>query len=372
MTSTLSSPTTITEFPVLFDTMTTSSFTSTSVSTSASVLDSATSSWFGMGDLRLPSSALSLSPPPTTKIKSFSWSDFPVIIQEEEEEEELISNASDSISNSDDSESMNYSDDDNDGDDDGNDDDDDLFSGYTFHTNTTYAPATSMPVPTSAPTLALTPAPAPTPTPNRSTSTSRRRNRSTFYDADYIQSSSKNYVEDDYNGMEEEATKRARSAAQQYSPTSSAEGVPPHQYPTQRGRGGDGRVVRFAEYIEVRTYNVVLGDHPWCEDGYAIELGNEVLSIEYQHHPHQYQYQHHSSSLHRREYLERKSLLMEQMQVTHKELEEQQQQQYDDNDNDNQHHNNNNININVGGLSRIRSIDSCLSRVLNTIVNAAA
>mmetsp|Transcript_7517 Transcript_7517/g.7394 ORF Transcript_7517/g.7394 Transcript_7517/m.7394 type:complete len:114 (-) Transcript_7517:403-744(-) len=113
MTSSLSSPTTITELPTLF--------TSTSVSTSASVLDSATSSWFGMEDLRLPSSALSLSPPPTTKIKSFSWSDFPVIIQEEEEE--LISNDSDSISNSDDSESMNYSDDDNDGDDDGNDDD---------------------------------------------------------------------------------------------------------------------------------------------------------------------------------------------------------------------------------------------------------
>merc|ERR1712194_445126 len=208
-----------------------------------------------------------------------------------------------------------------------------------------------------------------TPTPNRSTS--RRRNRSTFYDADYIQSSSKNYVEDDYNGMEEEATKRARSAAQQYSPTSSAEYVPQHQYPTQRGRGGEVRVVRFSEYIEVRTYNVVLGDHPWCEDGYAIELGNEVLSIEYQRHPNQYQHRH-SSSLHRREYLERKSLLMEQMQVTHKELEGQRQQQYDDNDNDNQHHNNNNININVGGLSRIRSIDSCLSRVLNTIVNAAA
>mmetsp|Transcript_7513 Transcript_7513/g.7386 ORF Transcript_7513/g.7386 Transcript_7513/m.7386 type:complete len:235 (-) Transcript_7513:208-912(-) len=233
-----------------------------------------------------------------------------------------------------------------------------------------YAPSsTATATATATPALTLTP----TPTPNRSTSTSRRRNRSTFYDADYIQSSSKNYVEDDYNGIEEEATKRARSTAQQYSPTSSAEFAPQHQYPTQRGRGGDGRVVRFAEYIEIRTYNVVLGDHPWCEDGYAIELGNEVLSIEYQHHPHQYQHRH-SSSLHRREYLERKSLLMEQMQVTQKELEEQQQQQYDDTDNDNQHHNNNNINnINVGGgLSRIRSIDSCLSRVLNTIVNAAA
>lgn len=31
--------------------------------------------------------------------------------------------------------------------------------------------------------------------------------------------------------------------------------------------------VRFAPTLEVRTHSVVLGDHPWCEDGLALELG---------------------------------------------------------------------------------------------------
>lgn len=31
--------------------------------------------------------------------------------------------------------------------------------------------------------------------------------------------------------------------------------------------------VRFAPTLEVRTHSIVLGDHPWCEDGLAVELG---------------------------------------------------------------------------------------------------
>ena len=31
--------------------------------------------------------------------------------------------------------------------------------------------------------------------------------------------------------------------------------------------------VRFSPTLEVRTHNIVLGDHPWCEDGLALELG---------------------------------------------------------------------------------------------------
>jgi len=167
---------------------------------------------------------------------------------------------------------------------------------------------------------------------------------------DYIQSSrsSNNYIENDDqdDNIEEEATKRAKPA--QYSPTSSVEFELQHQ--NQRERVVR---VRFAEYIEVRTYNVILGDHPWCEDGYAIELGNDVLSIDYQH---KY-YQH--SLLHRRSYLERKSLLIAVGGYTEKELKDQL--------------NNNSDIINIScGLSRVRSVDSCLSHVLNTIANAAA
>lgn len=31
--------------------------------------------------------------------------------------------------------------------------------------------------------------------------------------------------------------------------------------------------VRFSPTLEVRTHNIVLGDHPFCEDGLALELG---------------------------------------------------------------------------------------------------
>ena len=31
--------------------------------------------------------------------------------------------------------------------------------------------------------------------------------------------------------------------------------------------------VRFAPTLAVRTYSIVLGDHPWCEDGLSLELG---------------------------------------------------------------------------------------------------
>ncbi|OEU18130.1 hypothetical protein FRACYDRAFT_238564 [Fragilariopsis cylindrus CCMP1102] len=44
-----------------------------------------------------------------------------------------------------------------------------------------------------------------------------------------------------------------------------------------KSQGGRGRrSVRFKQHIEIRTYSIVL----WCEDGYSIELGNDVLSVD--------------------------------------------------------------------------------------------
>ncbi|OEU09771.1 hypothetical protein FRACYDRAFT_248029 [Fragilariopsis cylindrus CCMP1102] len=33
--------------------------------------------------------------------------------------------------------------------------------------------------------------------------------------------------------------------------------------------------VRFASSLDVRTFSLILGDHPWCEDDLSIELGWE-------------------------------------------------------------------------------------------------
>lgn len=165
--------------------------------------------------------------------------------------------------------------------------------------------------------------------------------------------------------------------------------------------------VRFADKKEIRTYNIVLGNHDWCEDGYAIECGNDVLSVDYADASNNYSS---SSRLHRRSYLERKYLLIEVGGYTENQLEDEvfELKQHDNNntiwhddndydgeyDNDinfyNQnlnvgltsgyyyddddihcHNNSNNKNLSVG-LFRVKSIDSCLSRVLNTIANAAA
>ena len=54
--------------------------------------------------------------------------------------------------------------------------------------------------------------------------------------------------------------------------TTSASSLSKH--PKRRRRDG----VRFAEHMSVRTYSILLGDHPFCEDGLAIELGWEYDS----------------------------------------------------------------------------------------------
>lgn len=38
------------------------------------------------------------------------------------------------------------------------------------------------------------------------------------------------------------------------------------------------RSVRFSPFVEIRTHSQILGDHPWCEGGLALELGWEYNS----------------------------------------------------------------------------------------------
>merc|ERR1712196_462777 len=102
---------------------------------------------------------------------------------------------------------------------------------------------------------------------------------------------------------------------------------------------GSRKRVRFAPALEFRTYSLVLGDHPMCEDGLAIELGweydpepsivdlelHEELRCQIYHrwvdHHHFCDSDHvaaatiisdddHSFCCNRRSYLERKSLLL--------------------------------------------------------------
>jgi len=154
------------------------------------------------------------------------------------------------------------------------------------------------------------------------------------------------------------------------------------------------RCVTFAPYDELRTYTIVLGEHPWCEDGLAIALGDNYrvsLRPASQQQP--------RSVLHRRDYFERKELLLtlggyteQELRVTMLHVKHAQQEQlfqqyacsyYDDeceneyayNNSSSSSNNNNNNNRTTQltvGLTRVQSIDSCLSRVLNTIANAAA
>merc|ERR1712146_593962 len=104
----------------------------------------------------------------------------------------------------------------------------------------------------------------------------------------------------------------------------------------------------FAPSLEIRTYSVVLGDHPGCEDGLAIELGwdyeKEPRVVDLQLHedcrrmplspvaqhgtnsPHnRYNRNRHTSnrcSCSRRSHLERKSMLLEIAGCTVEELNE--------------------------------------------------
>eukprot|EP00537_Pseudo-nitzschia_pungens_P003385 CAMPEP_0172365772 /NCGR_PEP_ID=MMETSP1060-20121228/11903_1 /TAXON_ID=37318 /ORGANISM="Pseudo-nitzschia pungens, Strain cf. cingulata" /LENGTH=192 /DNA_ID=CAMNT_0013089289 /DNA_START=168 /DNA_END=746 /DNA_ORIENTATION=- len=70
--------------------------------------------------------------------------------------------------------------------------------------------------------------------------------------------------------------------------------------------------IQFAACVEIRTHSLVLGEHPWCEDGLALDLGWEynesvVSRVNQEHSPRR----HESNIPRRRSYLERKRLLLE-------------------------------------------------------------
>ena len=110
--------------------------------------------------------------------------------------------------------------------------------------------------------------------------------------------------------------------------------------------------VRFAPSLEIRTHSLVLGDHPWCEDGLAIDLGweyedaflqDDYTVVDFQSHKDCKQQQqkkqqeqqliftrrssistrlcHNRGSSRRRSYLERKRLLLEVGGYSNEELE---------------------------------------------------
>jgi len=105
----------------------------------------------------------------------------------------------------------------------------------------------------------------------------------------------------------------------------------------------NNRSVRFATKPQIRTYSLVLGDHPLCEDGLAIELGwdyeeDERMDVEtsskqqpqiYHQHNHQQRIvggnTTGSCSCPRRSYLSRKQLLLDVAGCTKLELEERSQ-----------------------------------------------
>ena len=222
-----------------------------------------------------------------------------------------------------------------------NDNDDNCFVDYDTCDETTTITTTTMPPPS--------PSSSPPPPPRR------RRNRSTFYDSNDIKSNSSsnnnNAVEDDEDAM--------KCFTNTSSSLSSSTKQSQSQSQSQGGRGRR-RSVRFEQYIEIRTYSIILGDHPWCEDGYSIELGNDVVSVDriidlnlnddccsQQRRP--------TSKLHRRSFIERKQLLIEVGGYTEQELEK-----YLGFCNHNTA-----TNGGGGGLSRVKS-------VLTNIVNAAA
>ena len=79
--------------------------------------------------------------------------------------------------------------------------------------------------------------------------------------------------------------------------------------------------VRFAPCPKVRTYSVLLGDHPLCEDGLAIELGWDYCDEEPK--PHRPVTRTRRNILcQRRSYLSRKQLLLEVAGCTREELDE--------------------------------------------------
>lgn len=80
------------------------------------------------------------------------------------------------------------------------------------------------------------------------------------------------------------------------------------------------KTVRFAPSSHVRTYSVVLGDHPLCDDGLAIELGWEYCDDVNQNM--QIDNNLHKGTCQKRSYLSRKQLLLDVAGCTKEELDQ--------------------------------------------------
>ena len=78
--------------------------------------------------------------------------------------------------------------------------------------------------------------------------------------------------------------------------------------------------VRFAPSPNVRTYSVVLGDHPLCDDGLAIELGWEYCDDS--DHKTLIDINQHKGACQKRSYLSRKQLLLDVAGCTKEELDQ--------------------------------------------------
>ena len=95
---------------------------------------------------------------------------------------------------------------------------------------------------------------------------------------------------------------------------------------TNKEKTKDVSSVRFASSLDVRTFSLILGDHPWCEDDLPIELGWEynMKQVEDDNkdiHSISYHNQLPPSSPSRLSYLERKNLLINVAGYTKEELE---------------------------------------------------
>ena len=78
--------------------------------------------------------------------------------------------------------------------------------------------------------------------------------------------------------------------------------------------------VRFASSLDVRTFSLILGDHPWCEDDLPIELGWEYNMKQVEDDNKDIHNQLPPSSPSRLSYLERKNLLINVAGYTKEEL----------------------------------------------------
>jgi len=65
-----------------------------------------------------------------------------------------------------------------------------------------------------------------------------------------------------------------------HTPSASSQSIEhSHQSFCSTTKNKNKKNVRFAQSLEIRTYSLVLGNHPWCEDNLALELGWEYNSL---------------------------------------------------------------------------------------------